>query len=492
MAPRNRRGLPRVTSPWGRYVVASLALLGAFVIAVAGGAPGVVRASLFQVALAAGIAGMLIGIRLHRPTVSWPWLLLASMILNFAGILLPSVLGPASAQSMAHAADIVFLLGYALTALALVLIVRRRTPGWDLPGLLDAGAITVSAALLSWIYLIYPVISRTDAGLATRLFASAYPFCDLMLAALSARLLLGTGLKTVAARSIAGFLALLIIPDSIDAAAKLTEGSFGQSLTYLLWMTAALLSGLAGIHPSMRDLVAPSAAAAPDIGPLRLAALAVASLLAPATLLIQYLRGAPLHVPLVSASCGVLFLLVIGRLASMVAVQRRMAATDGLTGLRTRRFFQDALQRLPGTRSGAAMVLLDIDNFKLVNDTYGHDGGDRVLREVARRLTGAVRANDVLARYGGEEFAVLLLHTAPDEARKVADRLHAAVRERRIPLGPEVAITVTVSVGVANLPPDAEPDRLPLLADQLLYSAKNAGRDRVLASASALPVASAA
>ncbi|GAA2711921.1 GGDEF domain-containing protein [Actinoplanes palleronii] len=185
---------------------------------------------------------------------------------------------------------------------------------------------------------------------------------------------------------------------------------------------------------------------------------------------------------------------MIGRLAGMVAVQRRMAVIDSLTGLHTRRYFQDALTGLAKSpHHGAAVVLLDIDHFKQVNDTYGHDGGDRALREVAHRLSRAVRPGDVLARYGGEEFAVLLPRTSPPEARRVADRIHRAVRERPVPVGPAAEITVTVSVGVASMPADVtEPDRLPLLADQLLYQAKGAGRDRVVSPVPHPPATAAA
>jgi diguanylate cyclase (GGDEF)-like protein len=216
--------------------------------------------------------------------------------------------------------------------------------------------------------------------------------------------------------------------------------------------------------------------------------------LAPAALLVQYLRGAPLYIPLICASCGLLFLLVIGRLAGLVAVQRRMAVTDALTGLRSRRYVDAALSGMAQRNSPrAGVLLLDIDHFKRVNDTYGHDDGDRTLSEVARRLSQAIRRGDVAARYGGEEFVVLLPDASPDDARMVADRILTAVRSEPIAVSGEATFTVTVSIGVACLPADvSEPGELLLLADQMLYLAKESGRDRVVTTSDTAMLAAAA
>ncbi|MFC4066590.1 GGDEF domain-containing protein [Actinoplanes subglobosus] len=463
-------------TPWTAYVIFGVGVLTAYAIALLTSAPDVVTSVLSLVAMVGGIVAMLYGIRRHRPASRWPWLLVTSQLLVLAAPLLPqSVLedGPNRAPSLA---DAVLLTASGIGAFALVRIVRRRTPGWDVPGFIDAGIISVAATLLSWIYVIDPLVGGTT-GLSVRAVSTAYPLSDLLLAALGARLLLDGGPKPVAVRALTGYLVLIIAPDTISTIAAVSGDERWMPFAYLLWTAAALLIGLVGIHPSLRDVDAPAAHTTPDLGMPRLAALAFASLLAPAALLVQYLRGAPMHVPLICVGCGVLFLLVIARLAGLVAVQRRMAITDELTGLRTRRHFQAALD---GAGATTAVLLLDIDHFKKVNDTYGHDGGDRVLREVARRLTAAVGTHGVLARYGGEEFAVLLTGANPEQARTVAGRIHAIIRGTPVQAGPETAIAVTVSVGVACSPADGiEPQQLPLLADQRLYQAKAAGRDRV-------------
>jgi two-component system cell cycle response regulator len=466
-------------TPWSVYVAFAVLVLAAYSAALITSAPDAVTSVLALVALGGGTAAMLYGIHRHRPASRWPWLLvvLGQLMVATTAVLPPSVM-EVGAHRSPSITDAVLLSANAIGAFVLLRIVRRRTPGWDLPGLIDAGILTVAATLLSWIYLIDPLVGdATD--LPTRAVSAAYPLSDLLLAALGARLLLDAGPKPVAVRCLTGYLTLIIVPDTVSTLAAFSGDDRWMPVAYLLWSAAALLLGMTGMHPSLRDVDAPAAAAAQDLGTPRLAALAFASLLAPAALMVQYLRGAPMHIPLICAGCGVLFLLVIGRLAGLVAVQRRMAITDELTGLRTRRHFQTALN---GARATTAVLLLDIDHFKRVNDTYGHDGGDRVLREVARRLTEAVGTRGVLARYGGEEFAVLLPDTGPSQARAVADRIHSAVRDIPVPIGPATAITITVSVGVACSPADGiEPQQLTLLADQRLYQAKAAGRDQVAA-----------
>ncbi|GAA4976128.1 GGDEF domain-containing protein [Actinoplanes utahensis] len=464
-------------TPWAGYAGFAAVLLTAYTLTLVTGAPQSVTDALGLMGLLGGLAAMLYGIRRHRPRSRWPWLLVLGQSLVLSSFAMPP--GVMYGGRVPSVGDVVLLGANAVGVLALLLIVRRRSPGWDLPGLIDAAILTVAAVLLSWIYVLEPIVGGS-ADLYTRTVAAAYPLSDLLLAALGARLLLDAGPKPVAVLSVTGYLVLVIVPDTMSTLATLSGDQRWRAAAAPLWTASALLLGMTGMHPSLRDVDAPVTGTAQDLGPGRLAALAVASLLAPAALLVQYLRGARLHVPLVCVSCGILFLLVIGRLAGLVAVQRRMAVTDELTGLRTRRFFQGVLG---GPVKPTAVVLLDVDHFKRVNDTYGHDAGDRVLREVARRISGAVRGGDVVARYGGEEFAVLLPNATPEEARAIAARMHGAVRATPITVSDTAAITVTVSAGVACTPADLpEPGTLPLVADRFLYQAKNAGRDRVVAS----------
>ncbi len=159
------------------------------------------------------------------------------------------------------------------------------------------------------------------------------------------------------------------------------------------------------------------------------------------------------------------------------------ASTDPLTGLPNRRYFEEFSSLLSGRRragDAVAVLMIDIDKFKGLNDTYGHPVGDQVLRSVADAITAAVRDQDVPARIGGEEFAVLLRNPGPDVALEVGERVRQAVRELNLSrLG---VSGVSVSVGVANATTPEEPiDALVERADRALLRAKRAGRDRVIA-----------
>jgi diguanylate cyclase (GGDEF)-like protein len=160
-----------------------------------------------------------------------------------------------------------------------------------------------------------------------------------------------------------------------------------------------------------------------------------------------------------------------------------LATLDSLTGIANRRHFFDLAGREVAVarrrQTALAAVMLDIDHFKRINDTYGHQVGDDVICGVVARLRSQSRDTDVLARYGGEEF-VLLLPDAGSQAAETAERLRAEVA--RIPVetrdGP---VEVTVSVGVAYLrPEDTGLDTLLGRADECLYSAKENGRNRVV------------
>jgi diguanylate cyclase (GGDEF)-like protein len=162
---------------------------------------------------------------------------------------------------------------------------------------------------------------------------------------------------------------------------------------------------------------------------------------------------------------------------------------DPLTGLYNRAFFLDQLRQTAeggSTRGlGLAVLMLDIDHFKTINDTYGHDAGDAVLREVAQVLRECTRSDDLVARYGGEEFTLALTVTAPDQATDRAERIRAAIAARRFAAtyaSAGHALNVTISIGLAFAHPGHVRDTQALIttADQGLYQAKRHGRNRVV------------
>ena len=161
---------------------------------------------------------------------------------------------------------------------------------------------------------------------------------------------------------------------------------------------------------------------------------------------------------------------------------QRLAATDGLTKIANRRTFEATLERevARATRSAEhlSLVMVDLDNFKVLNDTHGHQAGDEVLRNVAAALSCECRDFDTAARYGGEEFVVILPGCNVEEAVVIAERLRDAVAK-----APSTT-PITASAGVATYPSHAaDADTLVRAADQALYVSKNAGRDRTTVSA---------
>lgn len=195
--------------------------------------------------------------------------------------------------------------------------------------------------------------------------------------------------------------------------------------------------------------------------------------------------AASIAVPLCVASVvGIVMMRMLLQLDAARRLVQEMAVTDGLTGICNRRHFMD-LAGAEFLKAGhedlpLSVMMVDADHFKTINDRYGHASGDEVLRSIPQVAKDCVRRADVLARYGGEEFVVLLPLTGAGDAAEVAERLRAAVEALHIPATDGAVLRVTVSVGVATRQPQT-PSLSALLkaADEALYRAKAAGRNRV-------------
>ncbi|HEY2634352.1 MAG TPA: GGDEF domain-containing protein, partial [Steroidobacteraceae bacterium] len=165
--------------------------------------------------------------------------------------------------------------------------------------------------------------------------------------------------------------------------------------------------------------------------------------------------------------------------------EKHGARLDPLTGIANRRSFDERftqeILRCARAKSPLAMLLLDIDSFKIVNDSYGHRAGDRVLQSVAACFTAALRAGDFVARIGGEEFAVLLGGLQLEPALHIANQLRAAVEALRFHFR-GIPVRVTVSCGITELHPDDASEAAFDRADSALYRAKNSGKNLCVAA----------
>jgi diguanylate cyclase (GGDEF)-like protein len=166
---------------------------------------------------------------------------------------------------------------------------------------------------------------------------------------------------------------------------------------------------------------------------------------------------------------------------------RARAARDPLTGVYNRGFFDEMLraQIAVSRRGGApvAVMLVDVDHFKRINDTHGHSEGDRALQVIAQALNGAARASDLVCRYGGEEFCLILPATPLEAAAQLAARIRGEIPAACARAGVGRGLRLTVTIGIAAYPEDgADMEALMRAADQRLYQGKDAGRDRVVAA----------
>lgn len=161
-----------------------------------------------------------------------------------------------------------------------------------------------------------------------------------------------------------------------------------------------------------------------------------------------------------------------------------LATRDELTGLPNRRYMQEALRvaclNAQRTQQPLLLAQLDLDNFKRVNDDYGHATGDRVLQSFASTAQGCVRSSDILARWGGEEFLLLLNNTTESQGAALLERVRSATAAQTLALPDGGVLQVTVSLGVALLQPDEGMQALLHRADLALYRAKHQGRNRVI------------
>ena len=267
------------------------------------------------------VLAILAGVYLHGPRRPAPWLLVAAgQFLWIAGdatwnyyevVLHRSVPFPA-------APDIFYLAGYPLVAAGLVLFIRHRAPGRDRSSLIDAGIVTTGLALLVWTYLSAPYAHDSSLSLAGRIVSVAYPLADVLLIAVLARLLVTPGSRERSQFLLLGFLVFTLGADIVYSLLALFSTYNTGDLVDAGWLAAYVLVGAAALHPSMARLSTPVPQPTPVVRRRRLVLLALASLVAPAILAIEWARGHRVDVPVVALGAAVLFLLVVVRMSGLV------------------------------------------------------------------------------------------------------------------------------------------------------------------------------
>ncbi|MFI5937917.1 putative bifunctional diguanylate cyclase/phosphodiesterase [Actinoplanes sp. NPDC051494] len=381
-------------------------------------------------------------------------------------------------------ADYLYAVAIPVTVAGLLLLpAARRSSAERLKLLIDSFIVVAGACMAIWYLEIAPVVQMAGADLELIIFSAAVPILDLLLLFALILLILRRPDIGVAIGLLAGSMALKVIADSTYTIAYVQFGvAFGQgSWPYLLWAAGDLLALLA-VHRRLRQDYHPHGErrSRRRISWLPYVAVALAD-----GLLAYVGRHQSLYaLGGMIAGAIVLTTLVIARQMLAQRENRRLAVVDPLTGLANRALLTERLDDMtrqplrPGRHS--AVLLIDLDRFKPINDAYGHEAGDAVLRAVATSLRSVIRSGDTAGRLGGDEFAVVLPHLPTRAAAEsVAQRLVEALRTPVI-FG-ELVLGVEASVGVAFRDESiTNTEQLMKNADIAMYAVKRAGRGAYL------------
>ena len=476
-----------VTPPPRRLLPSVLVVLGALVVA---GVWCVVPQSAFAMVLYEGTgygAALLIvvGVQRRRPALRWPWLLLAAAVaLNATGDLLfdfTEVVGKMPGYTSAIRRSPRHRRG------------RRGGRGRrrDLTVLIDGAIVALAAWLVIWVVAVQPQIDTSHIGFADWMPTLVYPPLDLLVAVAIWRVGRGDLRRCGSWMLLAAWSSVMVLADILYAVLAMpTDGVWNRLLSvgYLLAYAAA---GAAALHPDMVHIVAdPEPVFRPMLQRTRIAGVALA-LAVPGVLLLAWANNVaanPDVVAIVSLALlagGVARVLIgVGRQREAEVALAWYATHDPLTGLPNRIALVEridaALRR--GRRQGrsCSVLFLDLDEFKVINDSLGHTVGDELLVAVAARLQSAVRSGDSVARLGGDEFVVLCEDLADGaDANIAARRVLTALHEPFRVAGAELHINA--SVGMVMDAQDAlnDPEILLRDADVAMYHAKAEGRGRV-------------
>ena len=490
---------PAASRPHGRAAVPLVVrTLVVSAVAVAGysWAPKLISELIFQLTAWGSVVVTIWGTRRHRAR-SMVWLMVAAGFAMFAlgdlmFVIYEDVLDETPFPSYA---DVAYLAGYPLLASALAILARRSRSMRGHATLIDAGILVVPLTVVAWIYLIDPVATEEGLTFLERSVSAAYPVFDTVCLAVLVRLLIGfVGARRVGQPSLAllaaGFVAMLGA-DVWFLAATLWGGDADATLLNASFLLPYIFVAAAACHPSIREIGTPAPPAPTTLSRRRLVVLALAALATPLLLAIRYAAEQDLAIPLVVAGTVISFLLVVARMSGLVieldssrAALEFEATHDMLTGLPNRQEFNRRLARLLVGGQAGALLFIDLDHFKEINDSLGHHVGDEVLIEIATRLRHHLRADDLAARLAGDEFVVLTQSQDGEDAVSMAERLLQRLATSRA--HGDRAIHVTASIGVVQWPRGTPPHQAASLlnaADRAMYQAKSSsGNQLALAS----------
>ncbi len=381
--------------------------------------------------------------------------------------------------------DIFYVAGYPFIAVGLVMLLRSRGTSRDAGGVIDGFIVATSMGVLLWVFFVAPTALDNTLPVFERLISVAYPAGDLLLIAIGAQL----AVRQVRRQAPYWIVAVALVALLVSDLGYLYQSLYGvyterDPIDFGWWISYALIVAVL-LHPRVGEIAAAPSRSTPSLSPRRIILLSLVTMAAPLTIAARSAAGASLQLPVLLGGTVVLFGLVVLRLVVMArelessrTLLLHEATHDALTGLGNRTLFSEQVEQALSSGVPVAVLCLDLDDFKLVNDSLGHPAGDVVLQVVGERLSGLLRPGDAVARLGGDEFAMLVC--GPDVATggAVAQRTLSAIRQPiALPAGPAVhTVHSNVSVGIAHSSHDSSVEALLRDADIAMYLAKQSGK----------------
>ncbi|OJF12312.1 hypothetical protein BG844_21405 [Couchioplanes caeruleus subsp. caeruleus] len=505
---------PGGTAAWAAYFLLGMVAVVAFVCC-----PRLVGVVVFALIMGSGVVAAIAGVRRHRParTAGW-WLMIAalavSMLANTMFAVGYEVYGQAVFGSVV---DAVYFVMYGLLIAGLAVVVPRRSWAWTAAELVDAGVVTAGVAAIWWTVVVQPYLHQPGASSGMVGIWMAYAVCDLLILTGLARLIFTTGSRRPASALLTASIFALLTGDVVYFARVGLDGYISVSnLDNVLWLTWAVVFGTASLHPSVAGLGRVRRATR-GVRPGRLLAFAGIAFLCPLAVVTgvrfvhRYAASTAWYDTLVPTLLGaIISTLLVVRLGMLARVAQRRAALldrqaieltkalrdqetlqrqlthralhDPLTGLPNRALLLERLERALARRretGSPALLLVGLDGFADLNDTLGHEAGDRVLIELSTRLLGLLTESDSLARVGADEFALVLEDPAGTDPALRAAQIMAAGRVPYLQNDREVVVTASIGYRVMDAPLTAAEALRD--AGAALRTAKADGRNRIAA-----------
>lgn len=432
------------------------------------------------------LLGTIVGIWLRRSDERKPWIMFAFGQASFliADLIYYWLETHREAVPFPSVADAFYLLMYPLVIAGLTFKIRKnlnRNKDWE--GLIDAGIFGIALFSVLWVVVMDSYVPLAGQATLERLISLCYPVMDLAVLFVAIRLAVGAHRRNTSLTLIIAALCSLVIADVQYGVLNAADAFKTGGVVDAFWLGFYVLFALAALNPSTAADKKHHPERMERLTKPRLGLMFMATLTVPC---VDLIWGTPADRYVTLISSAVLFALILGRVIGLVRtveqgreLLHQEARQDPLTGLANRtQFTEQTIRALETNAKSVAVLMIDLDDFKAVNDSLGHEAGDLVLSEVSDRINRSIRDTDVVARLGGDEFAVLITKMIdPQDAANTASRIIQSLREPISVLNRQVRVGASIGVAVQS---DEHSDVQSLLrgADVAMYLAKRKGKSR--------------